>query len=340
MPWRWLSAWFRLLRISGSVTLLSNALAAWAMVVYLDGDDPLLLAIKLYRNVDLVLWVCLSSVLLYLTGMVWNDILDVERDRVLHPDKPLVSGHIGPGSALVVGCVLAIGSLLAALQLGFRGFFCAGVVLMLIFCYNTAAKHWPYIGSLCMGLVRASHALFVLLAFGPDLFDRMLLTSLTGAVDVEQMGLTGLMPTYPLLLLSYITGVTLVSELESRPGRRVDLLIGGLFLVAPVPFLVLRAIATPWLVGLLESQAFLLAFLGMLWAVLMLCFWLLRIVPRWWRLLQGLEQRQVPHLTKRLLGGMLWFDALCATLAHPLYGVLVLLLVPVFSLLRLLGKME
>ncbi|MFW5830221.1 MAG: UbiA family prenyltransferase, partial [Planctomycetota bacterium] len=237
---RWLAAWLQILRISGAVTLLSNAVAAWAFVIYVDGSDPLLLAEKLYRTSHHALWVLATSLLLYLNGMLWNALLDMDRDRELHPTRPLITGRISPGTAMVVGCLLSVGTLLVGLQLGFRGFLSAGVVLMLTFCYNAAAKHLPYLGSICMGLVRAAHAVFVLLALGPDLFDRMLITSVSWLVDVESMGLVGLPPVYPLLLFSYVCGLTLISELESRFGRRIDLLLATLLLVAPIPFLLLR----------------------------------------------------------------------------------------------------
>jgi hypothetical protein len=60
-----------------------------------------------------------ASALLYASGMVWNDIADVSRDRALgRQDKPLVSGSVPRSSAIALALAMNVAALATLLAVG------------------------------------------------------------------------------------------------------------------------------------------------------------------------------------------------------------------------------
>lgn len=96
---------------------------------------------------------------LFAFGACLNDILDVRRDRAMHPARPLASGQVSLERALS----LVVGSLIAAV-LGATAFGAGAVLLTLvvaggILTLNAAGKFIPGIGLVLLGLVYAGHML-------------------------------------------------------------------------------------------------------------------------------------------------------------------------------------
>jgi len=317
--------WLRLTRASGLFTVASNTLAAVAAAVYTKSLDPTILGRELRDNLSIAVWVLLASSLLYLSGMLWNDVADADRDRVLHPGRPVASGRIPLTTAWIGGLFLASGALLAAAQAGYRGLCAAGVVLCLALLYNFATKSVPYLGSLTMGLVRGAHAIFVLLILGTAYFDRAVLSliDLVGPVHPSAMGGT---PVYPMLLGCYVLGLTIISELESRRGMRWELLLGGL-LVTVALILALRLGLTAHWVTMLHRQRNTVYLVLALLLVIAIAGWLTwRIARPYFEALRSARRRYVGPVVGAGLGGMMLFDALIATAFHPLIGLAAMLL--------------
>src|SRR5436190_8221721 len=60
--------------------------------------------------------ILLSSSLLYMGGMVWNDWFDIKQDRRERPGRPIPSGRVTEANAALVGAILiALGLIAAAL---------------------------------------------------------------------------------------------------------------------------------------------------------------------------------------------------------------------------------
>ncbi|MEM8947412.1 MAG: UbiA family prenyltransferase [Planctomycetota bacterium] len=96
------SDWWQLLRAGNVFTAVSNVLAGFLLV---RGEwQPLLPLVMLAA----------TSALLYLAGMVLNDVFDLEIDRVERPDRPLPAGRIPPIAAKRVGWLLLFGGLTLA----------------------------------------------------------------------------------------------------------------------------------------------------------------------------------------------------------------------------------
>ncbi len=325
--------WLRLIRASGLLTIASNSIAA-VLVCAGDGLKPWWLLARLEHGGSRLLWVPLASFMLFACGMLWNDLNDIDRDRVLNPRRPLPSGRVGLAAAYVVGVILAVGALVAGYMAeGKTGFHAAGVVLTLIFLYDFAAKDVPYVGSLIMGLVRASHAIFVLLLLGPEYVKMALLRG-----DPE--GLPWLLA-YPLILGLYIFGLTLVSELESRRSHRWELLLGGSIIASAIGLAAVRVVSAHWIKPLAHISGVgpVAVVVALAFAVGLLVALVAMLARPYLEALRTGKQALVGATVFAGLGGIILLDALVAASAHPLGGLVVLALFPVFrgfgSLIRM-----
>ncbi len=152
-----------------------------------------------------------ASGCLYMGGMILNDVADLERDRTLHPGRPLPGGALrrdqaGLLCAFLAGCGYAA-SCLASQR-------AAGVTLALLLAiasYDLFLKRWRIPGALAMGACRGLNLTLGYVAGGGIL--------LQGA------------PIQALLLGAYVTAVTLLSTLEERhasAARWVAILLRGI----------------------------------------------------------------------------------------------------------------
>ena len=329
--------WLRLIRASGLLTIASNVLAA--VLVAATGDDLTLrpLIKRLHSGgAQHLLWIPLASFCLYAAGMLWNDLTDVDRDRVLNPRRPLPSGRIGIATAYVAGVVLALGALICGyLAEGRTGFNAAGVVLTLALLYNFVAKDVPYVGSLVMGLVRASHAIFALLLLGQDYFKMAL--PITREPDHQP-----LLFAYPLILGIYIFGLTLVSELESRRAHRWELLLGGACIACAIAVAVARIGDAHWLKPLWHRPGIGPVGVGLaLASALIVLVSLLTLIGRpYLEALRTGKQALVGSTVFAGLAGIILLDALVAVSAHPLGAVLVAAAFPLFRGIGAMIRMD
>ncbi len=312
--------WLRLIRASGLATILADALAAvvvcaaWAQAQ----PDVLWAAARVWHGAVPAAWIVAAGLLCYITGMVWNDIADVERDRVIEPRRPLPSGRVPVAAAVVIGIIAPVAALACAAQVR-HGFGAAGTVLALALLYNLGAKQVPWLGSLVMGLTRSAHALMALLILGPDLF----------AMSVAGHG-GGLI--YPLLVGIYTVGLTLVSELHHRPGRRIEAVTGAGLMLLAVLLATALVVAIGWPRALLTAGGWrpVLAVAGL--AALGAALWLFarQVMPVVWAALRDSERAGFGAAIAAGLGGLLLLAAVAAGAAHPLAGLPVLVLFPIF----------
>ena len=88
-------AWLELMRLSNAPTIVSNVLAGGAIAA---GDGAM--------------WspalapAAASMLMLYVAGMILNDVCDAEVDRLERPGRPIPSGRIGLGAARGAGAGL------------------------------------------------------------------------------------------------------------------------------------------------------------------------------------------------------------------------------------------
>lgn len=91
-----------------------------------------------------------ASVLIYGAGMVWNDIADRELDRKQRPERPLPSGDLSMGFAVIFGLLLLGGGIGLSPCPTHHGLI-AGLVLV----YDFLGKRLEWLGALNMGVLRA-----------------------------------------------------------------------------------------------------------------------------------------------------------------------------------------
>lgn len=179
-----LPEFLRLVRIWNLPTAVVDSFAGYLIVAgFGEASAPKLAAVMLI------------SALLYSAGMVWNDLLDLPRDRTLHPDRPLPSGAIRKKSATRLGLLLIVLGLAAASFLGLQVLLLTAALVMLSFTYNAWLKHRGFAGCLNMGACRSLNMLIGIAAAGGSL---------------------GLLWPFPATLGLYVASLTLLSLQEEE----------------------------------------------------------------------------------------------------------------------------
>jgi len=170
-----------------------------------------------------------TSACLYASGMVFNDVADYLRDRVLHPERPLPSKRVSMVAARRFGLLLMFAAGLFGCLLNFMSGQAVLVILVLIFAYNFYAKASPVPGALAMGFVRAANLTLGCLAVSPPWL---------GAVVVPPWDRAGY--AHAILLGGYVFFLTVLSTLEEkRVDRRIFLCCTVAMAGAPVLSLLL-----------------------------------------------------------------------------------------------------
>lgn len=117
-----------------------------------EGAPPALRETALWA---LLLGGAVNALGLFAYGAAMNDLLDIRRDRMFHPERPLPSGGISidRAIALVVGTLMA--AVLGASILGMEAVLLTIVVGAAVFFYNAVGKFVPAIGLVLLGLIYA-----------------------------------------------------------------------------------------------------------------------------------------------------------------------------------------
>lgn len=157
-----LRPWLQLIRVQNLPTALADVWAGYAIGWMVRTERPLVLWPAEWMQPQTLIdsggWrqvvlISLASVGFYAGGLVLNDYADRDRDRLLHPSRPIPSGQVSPNQALLLGVLLmgfggmAVFDALVALL----------VPLLLVFCvvgYDFLFKSDPFLGSAALGLAR------------------------------------------------------------------------------------------------------------------------------------------------------------------------------------------
>jgi len=99
-------------------------------------------------------FLAVGSVLLYWTGLIVNDLADLEKDRVERPGRPLPSGRVSIRFARRLAVVLAAGPLAIGAVAGFAVWVCVAATLVAVLVYDLFAKRWPIPAGVSMGACR------------------------------------------------------------------------------------------------------------------------------------------------------------------------------------------
>lgn len=151
--------WLRLIRLPNTFSVISSILAAYLLAGCCIGPD--------WHDAASLLLLIGASVSLYSGGMVLNDVVDVEADRVGQPSRPLPAGLIDLKIAAGVGvCLLALGVVLALAAGWFSGVehavlrcgLISSLLAIAIVLYDVVLKS-TRLAAGCMGACRALNIL-------------------------------------------------------------------------------------------------------------------------------------------------------------------------------------
>lgn len=142
---------YRILRLPLFVTAVADVVSGYAVANLLRGDP---------FDWRLAAMLAGTSAGLYLFGMVQNDLVDVRRDRRLKAPRPLATGELGMGVAVVLlvltGGLAAVGAVMLSVVANRGGALTMAIgTFAAINLYNLAAKRGPaYVAVGAMGLCR------------------------------------------------------------------------------------------------------------------------------------------------------------------------------------------
>ena len=255
----------------------------------------------------------LASGALYLAGMVWNDVFDLAEDLKARAFRPLPSGRVGKGTAILLGTLLFAAGIALAFAAGLPGqpewnheplVFALGIVAGVMI-YDGGAKRTP------AGPVAMAGCRFLNVLLGLSLIPE-------AALDVE----------YRIHLAAvvgfYIVGVTWFARTEESASRKRDLafaasVIGLSLLLALLLRVKLHAGTGPTKpLAALGTVAF---------PYLLVAFGFLVGRPLG-RAIGDPTPRRVQAAVKRCVLGLVALDAVLATMFVGVPGLAVLLLLP------------
>ncbi|HZE78153.1 MAG TPA: UbiA family prenyltransferase [Nitrososphaeraceae archaeon] len=204
-----------LIRLPNTFTVPPDILVGYFVVGHQDSADALSLPLLI-----------VSSVLLYISGIVFNDLFDLEEDKIDSPNRPLPSNKISVKSASLLAVSTMSSANIIAYHVSQQSLLVSFVISCTIIAYDYKLKKTK-VGFIIMGLARglnillgASTAFFVIPDDPQALFYTIFITS---------------------LMVIYVSSITLLSKGEITGianMRKIVAAYGSVFLI-----IVLLAIA-------------------------------------------------------------------------------------------------
>jgi 4-hydroxybenzoate polyprenyltransferase len=297
-----LGDYLELMRLPNVFTALADAAMGFLFVSALDSA----------KAAWLFAVVLASSSLMYLAGVVLNDVFDVELDSRERPDRPLPSGRISLAAARWFGWSM----LLAGVLLGCAAAFLTGdklpglIIVILLTCIVTydAGLKSTIIGPLMMGACRMFNVLFAMSA-ALGLGETLQPLASEYWVVAAAIGL-------------YITGVTWFARTENVRSARLFLTLSTIIMILGIVLLSSLPYWSPRIVSLLQEQP-------QRWWLLMLILGL--IIG--WRCLRAIVAPHAAQVQAAVAQGILSLIILDAVACFAVRGVfwaamILLLLLP------------
>lgn len=202
-------AWMQLLRFANVLTAVADVAMGYLVT---HGD---------LQPVEHFVLLAVASCLLYLSGMVLNDVFDANVDARDRPQRPIPSGRVSLSAATAIGWAMLASGVLVAWFVSFiesdwRPGLVATLLAVCVVLYDAVLKRTP-LAPLAMGACRSLNVLL-----------GMSLAPL--ATQAPSPFVRWGMPAAWLIAIGiglYIVGVTIFARTEARASNRVRL-IGGL----------------------------------------------------------------------------------------------------------------
>ena len=197
---RTVAAYAELVRVPNLFTAPPDVIAGAALAVAAGGT----------ATVPAVAGVAAASVLLYAAGTALNDFFDAPVDAEERPERPIPAGRVSRPTAGVFGAALLLCAvLLAVAAAGATAGIGALAVATAVVAYDGVLKGGPA-GFLAMGAARGLNVLFG-----------------TTATDATVASLPLWALGIPVVLATYVAGVTLVAATETTGASRRSVVVAG-----------------------------------------------------------------------------------------------------------------
>lgn len=239
-----LFAWLQLFRAPNLLTVPGDPIAGFLLAAAATG----IAAPKPALQMALAAAV---SLMLYSAGLVWNDLFDLAEDRRQRPGRPLPSGRVRPGDALMVANALGALAIAVAAVAGWPTMWVAVALGLVVVAYDGALRRNPLLGPLSMGCCRGLSVLVGAAAFGGAGLSAPPVLAATGGITL------------------YVTAVTWLARGETKarpvPAQRVAIALAMVVWLAAVAvgfyavgvgealwtwaLLAITVVAMLWLVG-------------------------------------------------------------------------------------------
>ena len=206
-----------LVRAPNTFTAPSNILAGYFAVI-----------LPSYADVSHLTILMLSSILLYLSGIVFNDYFDIEEDRKERPFRPLPSGRVTKEKAFIIAVASMIMGNVLTFAVGTTSLVISIILSATVIAYDYRLKH-TLAGPFTMGAARflnvflgASPALPALLFSNNNfLIIRIILVSVS--------------------LFLYVLAISILSRMEVGATRSMQTVMGPFFIIFSVIALIVFA---------------------------------------------------------------------------------------------------
>ncbi|TWR28879.1 polyprenyltransferase [Mucilaginibacter pallidiroseus] len=169
------------------------------------------------NNVTGICLLCCSTACLYAGGIVFNDVFDVNLDRIERPERAIPSGLISLKQAILTGSLLLGGGIAFAGLQSLLSMLLALLIAAAALIYDKAGKRHAFFGPLNMGICRGLNLLL-----GVSIIPLALFQYYTLAI-------------VPLI---YIFSITMVSRGEVHGGNKSNLYIAAILYIIVTTFIV------------------------------------------------------------------------------------------------------
>ncbi|GBE91883.1 UbiA-like protein EboC [Nostoc cycadae] len=280
-------AYLQLLRPANIITAWADIMAGFAASGYFAE-----------ANLTPLLWLILATTGLYGGGIVFNDVFDAELDAEERPERPIPSNRASRTGATLLGSVLLMVGVVAAVQVSWLSGIFAIAIATAALLYDAIAKHHPILGPINMGLCRGGNLLLGVSVVPAALENYWFLALIT---------------------IVYIAAITILSRGEVHGAKHSTGIIALLLIVA----VIVGLLGLGWLTDYQVITAF--PFLILLGIRVLLPF------------IQAVRQPTPEQIRVAVKAGVLSLIILDTTVAAGFaglsYGLLVLSLLPISMIL-------
>lgn len=194
-----ITGYLRLMRPANIVTAVADILAGVAIAGIIP--HPAL-------DYTPVILLIIATVGLYGGGVVFNDVFDADLDKVERPERPIPKGVVSKTEGAILGSVLLIIGILAAINVSFNP---SGIIAIAIavaaLIYDRWGKHQSILGPVNMGMCRGLNLLLGI-------------SIIPAALDTTFY--------FAFIPVLYIAAITMISRGEVHGGNKIVLIAGGI----------------------------------------------------------------------------------------------------------------